>query len=158
MLTLLDTASRWLHLVATLVWLGGISFLLLVAIPSARRILGPAAGELLNEISRRFTKLANASIALLLVTGAVMMALAGRPGGAPAPESAWSLTLVVKHALFLIMVLVHFFRGLALAPRIRRITEEAEKQALARLSLNLVKLNWGLGMLVLLLSSLPDLP
>src|SRR4030065_791572 len=64
--------SYWLHLIATVVWIGGIAFILFIAIPSAKQVLGADAGKLMGEISKRFTPIANYSIILLLVTGATL--------------------------------------------------------------------------------------
>jgi copper resistance protein D len=64
--------SYWVHLTATSVWIGGIIFILIVAIPSSKQTLGADAGKLMSEISRRFTPLANYSIILLVMTGIVL--------------------------------------------------------------------------------------
>jgi uncharacterized membrane protein len=157
-LALFDVVARWLHLMASVVWLGGITFILFVAIPSAKQVLGTEAARLLGEVSKKFTRLANSSILALVITGALIMALGGQPTGHKPLGSAWPLALITKHALVLGMVTIHFFRGLVLVPKIQRATAEADRQALAKLSLNLVKVNWGLGMLVLLLSGMAALP
>jgi len=41
---LLLIALTWFHLTATVLWLGGITFILLIAIPSARQVLQGEAG------------------------------------------------------------------------------------------------------------------
>lgn len=40
--------SYWLHLTATVVWIGGIAFILFIAIPSAKQVLGAGAGKLMG--------------------------------------------------------------------------------------------------------------
>jgi uncharacterized membrane protein len=47
--------SYWLHLVATVIWIGGITFILFIAIPTAKQVLGAEAGKLMGGISKRFT-------------------------------------------------------------------------------------------------------
>lgn len=157
-LTLFDVVARWLHLIASVVWLGGITFILFVAIPSAQQILGPEAAKLLGEVSKRFTRLANFSILVLVITGALVMALGGQSTEPKPLGSAWSLALITKLVLVLGMATIHFFRGLVLAPKIQRAKAEADRQALAKVSLDLVKVNWGLGMLALLFSVMVTLP
>ena len=44
--------SYWLHLTTTVVWIGGIAFILFIAIPSAKQVLGADAGKLMGEISK----------------------------------------------------------------------------------------------------------
>lgn len=144
----------WLHLVATVVWIGGITFILFIAIPSAKQILGTEAGKLMGEVSKRFTPLANYSIVLLFVTGAALTGLNKQFSGIGTFGNNWTLVLTVKHILVLGMVVVHFYRGLALTPKIARAESSAKKTSLQKLSMNLVKVNFGLGFLVLLLSGI----
>lgn len=117
MLIWFEMASRWLHLIASVVWLGGITLILFVAIPAAKMVMGTEAASLMGEISARFSRIANYSILALVVTGAIIMALGGQPTGPKPLGSTWLLALIIKHALAVGMVGVHFFRILALAPR-----------------------------------------
>lgn len=146
--------SYWLHLIATVVWIGGITFILFIAIPSAKQILGAEAGKLMGEISKRFTPTANYSIILLIVTGAVLTAVNKQFLGIGNVVNSWSLGLIVKHVLVLGMVAVHLYRGLVLAPKIARTELASEKASLQKLSLNLVKVNFCLGLVVLLFSGI----
>lgn len=149
---LLSVTLMWLHLTATIVWLGGIAFILLVAIPSARQVLRGEAGGLMGEVTRRFTPMANISIFFLLLTGIILMAINGNISGEVL--KGWRGTaLLFKILLFLLMAGVHFFRGKVLAPRIAKTQSDGEKARLQKLSLNLVWLNFGSGLAVLLLSA-----
>jgi len=147
---ILSVGFIWLHLLATVVWLGGMAFTLSVAIPSARTAVGEDAGKVMGEVTRRFTPLANGSILLLLLSGLALLANTGgfsetmlRGGG--------SAAMAIKLLLFLLMASVHFYRGKVLAPRIARTPPEQGKAALQRLSLNLVRVNLIAGVAVLLL-------
>ena len=146
--------SYWLHLTATVVWIGGIAFILFIAIPSAKQVLGAAAGKLLGEISKRFTPIANYSIIFIVVTGAALTGFNKQFSGIGNFGNSWSLTLIMKHVLVFVMVAVHFYRGLILAPKIARTETVSEKTSLQKLSLNLVKVNFCLGVIVLLLSGI----
>lgn len=145
-------ACYWIHLIATVTWLGGIIFTLFVAIPSARQVLGAESGKVMGEISKRFTPLANYSIMLLVITGVALAGLNNDFTGIRVLENMWAITLVLKLILVFTMVSIHFYRGLVLAPKIGRTVSEAEKTALQKLSINLVKVNLALGLSVLLLS------
>lgn len=147
-------ASHWLHLIATVIWIGGIFFILFVAIPSAKQILGSEAGKLIGEISKRFTPIANYSIIFLVVTGIVLTFLNKQSSGIGHFVGSWVLFLIVKHVLVLGMIGVHFYRGLILAPKIAGTESAEQKASLQRLSLNLVKVNFCLGLLVLLFSGI----
>ncbi len=145
-------ASYWLHLVATVIWIGGITFILFIAIPSSKQVLGAEAGKLMGEISKRFTPLANYSIIFLIVTGLALTVFNKQFSGIGIFENNSTSSLILKHIVVLGMVAVHFYRGSILSPKIVKTTSVDEKAALQKLSLNLVKVNFGLGLIVLLLS------
>jgi uncharacterized membrane protein len=145
----------WLHLIATVVWIGGIFFILFAAIPSAKQVLGVDAGKLMGEISRRFTPMANYCIVILAVTGIALMGCNKHFSGLGITKNSW--VLILKHILVLGMVGIHFYRGLVLNPRIGKIELPDKKASLQRLSLNLVKTNLALGLLVLFLSAAASL-
>ena len=146
--------SYWIHLIATVIWIGGIYFILFIAIPSAKNILGGEAGKLMGEISKRFTPIANYSILLLFITGVALTILNKQFSGIGIFENKWALILAIKHIIVLGMVVIHFYRGLLLNPKIAKTESASEKMILQKLSLNLVKVNFGLGIVVLLLSGI----
>ena len=145
-------ACYWIHLVATVLWIGGILFIIFIAIPSSRQVLGAESGKLMGEISKRFTPLANYSIVLLFVSGIVLAGLNKQFSVVRTLESNWTMALTLKLVLFFSMTAIHFYRGLVLAPKIMRTATQTEKAALQNLSINLVKVNLTLGLSVLLLS------
>lgn len=62
--------SRWLHLAAAIVALGGALFMRLAVHPSAREVLGADEHERLREaLRRRWAPLVHSSIAILFLTG-----------------------------------------------------------------------------------------
>lgn len=67
--------SHFLHLLATVVWIGGIVMILLVILPGAKAALRsvPMVSRLMKEITKRFTPMANISILVLIVTGIVIV-------------------------------------------------------------------------------------
>lgn len=147
-------ASHWVHLFATVIWIGGIIFMLFIAMPSAKQILGSDAAKLMGEISKRFTPIANYSIIFLLVTGIILTVLNKQLSEIERIRNNWTLFLIVKHVLVLGMVVVHFYRGLILAPKIAGTESAEQKVSLQRLSLNLVKVNFLFGLLVLFFSGI----
>jgi len=144
----------WLHLIATVVWIGGIFFILFITIPSAKQVLGAEAGKLMGETAKRFTPAANCSIIVLIITGGVLTVVSRHFSGIGNFYNGWSLGLIIKHVLVSGMIAVHFYRGLILAPKIAKTESVSEKASLQKLSLNLVKVNFCLGLTVLLCSGI----
>jgi len=151
---LILTLSYWMHIISTVVWIGGIIFILFVAIPSSKQVMGTDAGKLMGEISKRFTPLANYSIILLIVTGIILTGLNKQFSGIGTFGNDWSSVMLIKHVIVLIMIIIHFYRGLILMPKIGRTESTTEKTSLQKLSLNLVKVNCSIGILALLLSAI----
>ena len=147
----------WLHLIATVIWIGGIIFILFIVIPSSKQVLGAESGKLMGEISKRFTPLVNYSIILLIITGLVLTGFNKQFSGIGNFRNSWTLVLALKHVLVLGMVVVHFYRGLVLSPKIVKTESITEKTSLQKLSLNLVKVNFYTGLLVLLLSGVTSI-
>jgi len=143
--------ASWLHLVATVVWIGGIVFILFVAIPSSKEVLADKAGNIMGSITKRFSPLANYSIIALIITG-VLISITDKNPLAFSLNNTSTIVFLAKHLIVLFMIIIHFYRGLMLAPKIAR-AEGARKAGLAKLSLNLVKVNLCLGLAVLLLSA-----
>lgn len=146
---LINAVFVWLHLLSAVVWVGGIFFIIFVAMPSSRQALGQDAGKLMGAVSKRFTPLANYGILVLAVTGAALI-LKGYFSGSVIIEGNRSLILSAKVVLAFGMIGVHFYRGLFLGPMIARTEAPAKKTALQKLSINLVKLNLALGVIIML--------
>ena len=151
--------SHFFHLLATVIWIGGIFMVLLVILPSARTSLEPTAmAGLMKEITGKFTPLANASILVMVITGVIIALYKEKFGGFLNMGDFWNGTLVFKHLLVAMMIIIHFYRGLVLAPRIGKLSAQAAESpslsaqvaGLQKLSLNLVKTNCILGIIVLL--------
>ena len=139
-------------MLAAVIWVGGIIFILYIAIPSSKQALGPEAGKLTGEISRKFTPLANYSILLIVITGVLQTWIKGYFSWSASSESAQPFTLYLKYLFAVLMICIHFYRGLVLAPKINSV-EPSQKPALQKISLTLVKVNMWLGVIILLLSA-----
>jgi hypothetical protein len=120
----------------------------------------PAMGGLMKEITGKLTPLVNASILVMVITGMIIAFYKGKFGGFFQVGDLWNGALVFKHLLVALMIIIHFYRGLVLAPRIGRLSAQAagspslspQVAGLQKFSLNLVKANFVLGMIVLLVT------
>ena len=147
----------WIHLLSAVVWVGGIFFVLFVALPAAKRILDQP-GKLMGAIGKRFVPLANISILLILISGISMTLTSHSFSEVVSLNSSWSQSLLIKILVALTMMSIHFYRGLILTPKIEKLTAEGssteEVRKLQHLSLNLVKTNFALSMVVLFLTGM----
>jgi putative copper resistance protein D len=110
-------ASVWLHLVAALLWAGGMLFLVLVIVPLLRTpALRGQAIQLLQAVGLRFRTVGWASLLVLVVTGLVNAAYRGGSAGALADGAWWATPFgrLLAHklglvALILVLSAVHDF-------------------------------------------------
>lgn len=149
--SVLFIAIYWAHLLAAVFWIGGIMFILFIALPASTVKAQSGGKEVMGAIAKRFGPLANWCIYILIATGAVMT-WGMRPAYLDNIRDIWTLVFVSKMFPVSIMFAIHFFRGLVLSRMIDRTEPGTGKARLQKLSLNLVKVNLSLGLLVFLLS------
>jgi uncharacterized membrane protein len=106
-----------LHLLATVAWLGGGIYINLVLMPSLNAIDPPAGGKLMAAASKRFTILAWSSIIVILVTGY----LKTPTGMLFNTTETYGITLTVKHALVLTMVVLAFLIMAVVVPKVNAL-------------------------------------
>lgn len=154
---ILLTVVTWIHLSSAVVWIGGIFFILFVALPVAKRTL-EQPGKFMGAIGKKFVPMANISILLIFITGIFISLSSHTFSDFASLNSPWSQTLFAKVLTALVMASIHFYRGLVLTPKIERLTAEGsfpeDIKRLQRLSLNLVKTNFILGTVVLFLTGI----
>jgi uncharacterized membrane protein len=156
------TMAYWLHMLATVAWIGGLVALNYLFIPAARGVLAAEDySRMLDKIQRRLDPLAWLSLAVLVATGLFQMIASPNYEGFLEFSNRWSQAILVKHVVFLMMTGVSAYMTWVLLPGLRRIallrakaqgtaiSGELEKRERALLRLNLV-----LGVVVLGLTAL----
>jgi uncharacterized membrane protein len=150
--------SYFFHLIATIVWIGGLALLVLVVWPAARTLDGdPRQADLLMAIRKRFDPLANISLIVLIVTG--LFQTSGDPnyGGLLIFDNDWSRAILLKHIAIIGMVVIGVILQLGIAPAMERLAllragqqdDPAEEARLMQRERRLNALNLALGLLVL---------
>jgi len=155
--------SYWLHMVATIVWVGGLALMALVVWPGARAVLGPGPqlAELVREWQRRFNPLAWISLAVLVVTGLTQMSANKNYQGLLRITNPWAAAILAKHIAIGGMVLIGVYMNWTLQPELSRLTTleahgrpAAELESLRRREVFLTRLNLCCGLLVLAFTAL----
>lgn len=147
------TLAFWLHMAATVVWIGGLFFQALVLPPALRRL--PERGQVLEALARRFQPLAWLSLAVLVGTGLTQMAANPNYTGVLAFGNAWSRAILAKHLAVGLMVAVGVYQTWVVQPALVRMailearTPQADHGPLLRRQDRLARLNLALGIAVL---------
>jgi uncharacterized membrane protein len=118
--------SYWIHLLATVLWLGGLALMGLVAWPALRqRTL--AANHWL-DLQKRFTPWVNGSLVILLITGFVQMTNDPNYEGFLQLNTLWAQAILVKHIAVAAMILIGGYVQWRLHPEMERIAMLAAKR------------------------------
>ncbi len=111
----------WLHMAATVVWIGGLAALSIFVMPAAGRMLeaGAYAG-FLAELQRRLNPVGWFCLAVLAGTGMIQMSANPHYQGFLVIETGWAGAILVKHLVFLSMAGLSAYQAWGLAPRLER--------------------------------------
>jgi len=150
------TIAFWLHMVATIVWIGGLFYQAVVVNPALERF-PDQRGRLAYDLRRRFQPLAWLSLFVLIGTGLLQMS--GNPNyeGLFAVSNPWSRSILAKHAAIGVMVLMAAYQTWVLNPRLSLLALKQEAAASDQVASEISRLNrvsLALGMLVLGLTAL----
>ena len=136
---MISSMIDFLHLLATVTWIGGMIYVNLALIPSLTAIDPPQRGRLLGAVAGRFAILAWGSVVVLLVTGL----LKTPPGQLFRPSTTFGAILALKHALTLLMVFAGLLVTLVIAPKLGTLTPKPGEKP----SLDFLKVQKQLSML-----------
>jgi uncharacterized membrane protein len=142
------TLSYWVHLLSTVVWLGGLALMTLIGWPAVRK--KAVTTEQWALLHRRFTPWANVSLVLLWVTGFIQMTADANYQGFLAVNSLWSQAILIKHIAVIAMMAFGLYIQWRLQPALGRLAlleqkhprrAADEREQLAQKEVRLLRLN-----------------
>lgn len=154
------SVAYWLHMLATVIWIGTLAALALVVFPAARRALdGQAFATLLSGLQKRIDPLGWFCLAILVGTGLFQMSAHPNYEGFLVIDDRWGMAILIKHLIIGGMIAVSAYMTWFLLPELRRnVLCQAQGQevnpALQRRSLLLLNLNLILAVFVLALTAI----
>jgi uncharacterized membrane protein len=147
----------WLHMLATVAWVGSLVAISILVLPvSARTLKQPDRIIFITALQKRLEPIAWFSMGLLAVTGLFQMSLNPHYNGFLSISSQWSIAMLVKHSLSLIMVVMSAILTWEVLPAIQRTLlqkNKAKEEELAKLNrreIILLRTNILLSLLILL--------
>src|SRR5574342_327795 len=147
----------WLHLLATVTWVGSLAGVSFLVLPAMQRALDPETQLVFIEaMQRRLEPIAWFSMSLLVLTGLFQMSVNPHYDGFISVSTQWSVAILTKHILGIIMVVVSAVQTWEVIPAIRRAiilskktNNAAEIDSLRRREIILLRINFGLSILIL---------
>ena len=155
------TLSYLIHLMATVVWLGGIALITLFAWPALQH--GTLASNQWWSIQRKFVLWANVSMVLLLITGFYQMTVDSNYNGFLSIDSQWAVAILLKHIAYIVMIGITVYMQAVLHPAMSRaalLVEQkpergaAESEKIQKREILLLRTNLICAVIVLLFTAL----
>ena len=155
---ILVSVINWLHLIATVTWIGGIFLNILAIFPAAMGSMDrPTMGRFLNAYTKRFQVISYVSIGILVITGAIMMLFSPNFEGVFGFSSLWSKFLLLKHIFVGALIVWGIYISKVLNPKMERAAAQGNLPEVAKLQKLLPILGitgFGIGLLVLLFTAI----
>jgi uncharacterized membrane protein len=156
------SVTYWLHMLATVTWIGSLACLSLLVLPAARRTFtSELYARFLESLQRKLDPLGWISLLVLTGTGMFQMSASPNYSGFLAIDNRWAAAILVKHIVFLGMTGISAYITWGLLPALRRAAlrmahgqESPESERLQQREALLIRINLILGMLVLALTAL----
>jgi len=146
--------SLFVHLIATVIWIGGLLVTMLLVWPAVRRTLqeNTALFRILSDLRRRFYPISNLSLVALIVTGLFQMTADPYYDGFLTFDNTWSQVMLAKHIVIGLMAVAGLVLQYGIAPALERtsLLMEREKGDMAqwqKLHQREVQLTWFNGLL-----------
>lgn len=151
--------AYWLHMLATVVWIGGLVTLALLVIPLAQRTLdNQAYVKFLNDLQQRLDPIGWFSLILLVASGLFQMSASPNYEGFLSISNRWASAILIKHVVFIVMVGVSAYLTWGLLPQLRRnairLKKGPDAEKLQRQNTRLLRLNLIFAVLILALTAI----
>lgn len=149
--------TYWLHMLATITWIGSLAAIAVLILPAANQTLSPVDQlAFIESIQKRLEPVAWFSLSVLVVTGLFQMSVNPHYNGFLDVSGQWSLAILAKTALVAILIAVSAMHTWDVLPSIRRLLmrkDKADPEQLAKLQRReklLLGISLSLAALVLL--------
>jgi uncharacterized membrane protein len=146
----LIAVSTWLHVMATVVFVGYYLFTGLIYLPVFERCLqANALRDILEQVSARLRPFFGGSLLIFLITGTYLMLInRNYLGLGNFFANPWSVLIIIKHVLILAFLVVAVFSERAYLGQISDQKPQALKNFRFALNINTI-----LGVIIILLTS-----
>ncbi|MHA2231393.1 MAG: DUF4149 domain-containing protein [Candidatus Hodarchaeales archaeon] len=146
--TILLALSNIAHLLATVIWIGGLTTFGLAVTPSAEETLSPPMmGKLFGSVMKRFRPLVYFSILAFLFSGIAMTYLNENYTGLLDLSTNWAVVSVIKHVAVGIFMVLAVYNFEVFAPKLAAVAAKGPSPELARLQ-TVQKRSAKIGLLV----------
>lgn len=113
--------SFWLHMLATVSWVGGQTVISLLIIPIGRKVLsGKDFSNLIATINKRMRSIAWISFTILIGTGLIQISADQDHEGFLSLQTNWGIAILIKLLIFSGILALTAYQTFSLSPIIER--------------------------------------
>ncbi len=128
---------NWLHMVALLVWLGGMIATVVFVVPVAEsalgRTLGPAVmGRFMGSFAKRTRIPAYVCMGIFIISGITMWTLNKNSLGLFNYGSSWTNVLLIKQILFVVLIVLAVYMMEVIIPKIEELAPKGPSAELSK--------------------------
>ncbi|MEJ2757714.1 MAG: CopD family protein [Anaerolineales bacterium] len=115
------SVSFWLHMLATVSWVGGQAVISLLIIPIGRKMLsGDAFSNFMAKINQRMRSIAWVSFTVLIATGLIQISADQAHDGFLSLQTNWGVAILIKLLVFGGILALTAYQTWGLSPIIER--------------------------------------
>lgn len=107
----------WVHLLATVTWIGGTIFYILVLMPAISVLDPPQRGKLAGAIVKKYAPISWSAVFLLVLTGILINIERGAP--VVSLSTTYGILFFVKHICVLVMICIGIVISFVLGPKLK---------------------------------------
>ena len=148
---------RWIHLMATVAWIGGMFANFFIYMPAMRKVLDPSvSGKLMGTVMKRFRIMVYISMGLFLFTGMISGFIHVSSVDAASAENSWNTLLTIKVSVFVVMAVLAIYAFEYLAPKVAETAAKGASPELARIQkrqMALAATGFILGIIIVAISA-----
>lgn len=153
----LQTVLDFLHVMATIAWIGGMFFNFLVVMPTVTKVLDPAtAGKFMGAMLKRVRVVVYVSLLVLFITGIPMKIASEYYVSIINFDNTWETIGFIKHVFVGLLALLAFYNFEILAPKVGKLAMNGPSPKLPGLrkqQMMLGAISFLFGIIIIALSS-----
>lgn len=148
----------FLHLMATIAWIGGMFFNFLVVMPTVAKALDPqTTGKFMGMLFKRVRVVVYTSLIILFVTGIPMKIANEFYVGVISFGNEWEMIGFIKHIFVAVLALMAIYSFEILMPKVSKLAKEGPSPKLNGLKKNQMTLgaiSFLFGIIIIFLSAM----
>lgn len=148
----------FLHLMATIAWIGGMFFNFLVVLPTATKALDPQTmGKFMGMLFKRVRVVVYTSLIILFITGIPMKIADEFYVGVISFTNSWEVLGFVKHVFVGLLALMAIYSFEVVLPKVSKLAKEGPSpklNGLKKKQLVLGSISFLFGIIIILLSAM----